>query len=78
MAEEHTGRSEVPSPSSITDFAPAHAQVVSQITTTYQIRFPNSYREILSKIEAITVPVKVLPFGCTFPNNLDNFMFCCL
>jgi hypothetical protein len=48
--------------------------VLSQITATYQIKFPDLYGEMLSKIESINVPIRFLPFGCTFP-DLDNYLF---
>jgi hypothetical protein len=52
----------------------ACSQVLSQVTTTYQIDFPDLYSEMLSTFESINIPIKFLPFGCTFP-NLDNYMF---
>ena len=50
------------------------SQVLSQVTTTYQIDFPDLYSEMLSTFERINIPIKFLPFGCTFP-RLDNYMF---
>ena len=50
------------------------AQVLSQVTTTYNIRFPDLYNEMLSALAKVNFPIKLLPFGCNFP-NADNFMF---
>ena len=44
------------------------------MATTYQINFPYLYSEILSIFERINIPIKFLPFGCSFP-SLDNYMF---
>jgi hypothetical protein len=49
-------------------------QVLGQVSTTYSIRFPSVYDEVLGTMASINLPVKALPFGCTFP-NLDNYMF---
>ena len=48
--------------------------MLSQVTTTYQIDFPDLYSEMLSTFESINIPIKFLPFGCTF-QSLDNYMF---
>jgi hypothetical protein len=50
------------------------AQVLSQVTTTYDITFPDLYSEMLSTMGRVSVPIKFLPFGCISP-DLDNYMF---
>ena len=52
----------------------ACSQVLSQVASTYKIKFPDLYSEMLSSFERINIPIKLLPFGCTFP-SLDNYMF---
>jgi hypothetical protein len=49
-------------------------QVLTQVTTTYDITFPDLYEEILSRFEALNLDASILPFGCLFP-DLDNYMF---
>ena len=50
------------------------AQVLSQVTTTYKIKFPDLYSKMLSALGRANFPIKLLPFGCLFP-DLDNYMF---
>ena len=49
-------------------------QVLTQVTTTYDITFPDLYEESLSRFEALNLDASILPFGCLFP-DLDNYMF---
>jgi|EP00966_Prymnesium_polylepis_P226916 hypothetical protein len=50
------------------------AQVMGQMSTTYDIQYPDFYSQMLAEVEKISPNVKFLPFGCTFP-KLDNYMF---
>eukprot|EP00966_Prymnesium_polylepis_P330595 7386223-Prymnesium_polylepis.1 len=50
------------------------SQVLGQVGTTYKITFPDFYGDILSAMASVNLPVKVLPFGCSFP-HMDNYMF---
>ena len=50
------------------------SQVLGQVGATYKIQFPEFYKKLLEALDSINLPIKLLPFGCSFP-NLDNFMF---
>ena len=50
------------------------AQVVGEIGTTYNIKYPDFYSDMLTELGRINPNVKFLPFGCAFP-NFDNYMF---
>eukprot|EP00966_Prymnesium_polylepis_P174307 4033067-Prymnesium_polylepis.1 len=50
------------------------AQVLSQVTTTYKISYPDFYAKMLDAIERADFPIKLLPFGCQF-RGVDNYMF---